>query len=74
MDKEMLYHSVRLEEDSCKGCTTCMRLCPTQAIRVQNGKARIIRERCIDCGECVRRCPYHAKKVGCDSFDMLKDY
>lgn len=74
MEKEKLYHSVCLEADSCKGCTTCMRLCPTQAIRVQNGKARIIPERCIDCGECVRRCPYHAKKVGCDSFDMLKDF
>ena len=74
MEKERLYHSVCLEADSCKGCTTCMRLCPTQAIRVQNGKARIIPERCIDCGECVRRCPYHAKKVGCDSFDMLKEF
>ncbi len=72
--KDMLYHSVRLEEESCKGCTTCMRSCPTQAIRVQNGKARIIKERCIDCGECVRRCPYHAKKVLSDSFESLKNY
>ena len=70
--KELLYHSVFLETDFCKGCTTCMRYCPTQAIRVQNGKAKIIREKCINCGECVRRCPYHAKKVLSDSFDMLK--
>ena len=42
--KELLYHSVRLETDYCKGCTTCMRYCPTQAIRVQNGKAKIIKE------------------------------
>ena len=70
----ILYHSVCLEEDSCKGCTTCMRHCPTQAIRVQNGKAKIIKERCIDCGECVRRCPYRAKKVQSDSLDVLKNY
>lgn len=69
--KEILYHSVRLHEDSCKGCTTCMRYCPTQAIRVQNGKAKIIKEKCIDCGECLRRCPYRAKKVAIDGFDML---
>ena len=69
--KEKLYHSVRLHEDSCKGCTTCMRYCPTQAIRVQNGKAKIIKEKCIDCGECLRRCPYRAKKVAIDGFDML---
>ena len=72
--EKLLYHSVCLEQDMCKGCTTCMRLCPTQAIRVQNGKAKIIRERCIDCGECVRRCPYHAKKVISDGFDALSQY
>ncbi len=72
--EKLLYHSVCLEQDLCKGCTTCMRLCPTQAIRVQNGKAKIIRERCIDCGECVRRCPYHAKKVVSDGFDALSQY
>ena len=70
----MLYHSVRLEADSCRGCTTCMRYCPTQAIRVQNGKAKIIREKCIDCGECVRRCTYRAKKVLSDGFDALNEY
>ena len=69
--KEILYHSVRLNEASCKGCTTCMRYCPTQAIRVQNGKAKIIREKCIDCGECLRRCPYRAKKVAIDGFERL---
>ena len=73
-EKSIIYHSVRLEQDACKGCTTCMRSCPTQAIRVQNGKAKIINERCIDCGECVRRCPYHAKKVVCDSIENLKNY
>ena len=73
-NRELLYHSVCLEKDVCKGCTTCMRYCPTQAIRVQNGKAKIIREKCIDCGDCVRRCPYHAKKVVSDSFDMLGKY
>ena len=72
--RELLYHSVCLEEGDCKGCTTCMRYCPTQAIRVQHGKAKIIREKCIDCGECVRRCPYHAKRVVSDNFFMLKSF
>ncbi len=72
--RELFYHSVCLEEDDCKGCTTCMRYCPTQAIRVQRGKAKIIREKCIDCGECVRRCPYHAKRVVSDNFYMLKSF
>lgn len=74
LKKDFTYHSVCLGEDLCKGCTTCMRYCPTQAIRVQNGKAKIIREKCIDCGECVRRCPYRAKKVVSDTFSALDNY
>ena len=57
------FHSVRLDKDKCKGCTNCIKRCPTQAIRVRAGKAHIINERCIDCGECIRLCPHKAKKA-----------
>ncbi len=68
------FHSVTLEEEKCKGCTNCIKHCPTEAIRVRNGKATIMKERCIDCGECIRVCPYHAKKAVTDSFDIIHDY
>lgn len=61
-------HSVILDENECKGCTVCVTTCPAQAIRVRDGKARILEERCIDCGECIRRCPHHAKKARSDEF------
>lgn len=53
-------HSVRIDRRKCVGCTNCIKNCPTEAIRVQRGKAKIIEERCIDCGECLRACPHHA--------------
>ncbi len=59
MDK--FFHSVFLEEENCTGCYNCIKKCPTQAIRVREGKARVISEFCIDCGECVRACQQHAK-------------
>lgn len=68
------WHSVTLDKDLCKGCTNCLKPCPTQAIRVQNGKAKILKERCIDCGECIRVCPYHAKKAITDDFSLLNEY
>jgi iron only hydrogenase large subunit-like protein len=68
------FHSVTLDEEKCKGCTNCIKRCPTEAIRVRKGKARIIKERCIDCGECIRVCPYHAKKAITDPFDMIDRY
>lgn len=69
-----IRHSVQLDKEKCHGCTNCIKMCPTQAIRVRNGKAKIINDKCIDCGECIRVCPYHAKKAITDSFDVLKNY
>ena len=71
MSGNEMYHSVTLDKDKCTGCINCIKRCPTEAIRVRNGKAKIIKERCIDCGECIRVCPNHAKKAIVDSLDML---
>ena len=68
------FHSVVLEEELCKGCTNCIKKCPTDAIRVQSGKARIMKERCIDCGECVRTCPYKAKVAVTDPLEKMADF
>lgn len=68
------FHSVTLNADRCKGCITCVKRCPTEAIRVKDGKATIIKERCIDCGECIRVCPHHAKKAVYDKLEMLQQY
>jgi iron only hydrogenase large subunit-like protein len=68
------FHSITLDKDKCKGCTNCIKGCPTEAIRVRNGKAKIIKERCIDCGECLRACPHHAKKATFDNLSMIENY
>ena len=68
------FHSVTLDASRCKGCINCVKRCPTEAIRVKDGKAMIMKERCIDCGECIRVCPHHAKKAVFDKLSMLKDY
>ena len=65
------FHSVILDEGECKGCTVCVTTCPVEAIRVRDGKARILAERCIDCGECIRRCPNRAKKARSDALADL---
>lgn len=65
------FHSVTLDSDKCRGCINCVKRCPTEAIRVKNGKAFIISDRCIDCGECIRICPHHAKKAVYDKMSEL---
>lgn len=68
-----ISHSVKLDIDKCRGCTNCVKRCPTEAIRVRDGKAVIFSERCIDCGECIRVCPHHAKRAIVDSLDIIKN-
>ncbi|SCD21815.1 putative [FeFe] hydrogenase [Proteiniphilum saccharofermentans] len=53
-------HSIQIDPDRCTGCSHCMRVCSTQAIRIMGGYARIQPERCVDCGECFRVCPQRA--------------
>ncbi len=71
---EKFFTAVRLQEELCVGCINCIKRCPTEAIRVRNGKAVITKEFCIDCGECIRICKHHAKKAVYDSMDLMDKY
>ena len=72
--KNDIYHSLRIEEELCFGCSLCMNICPTKAIRIRNGKAKLIDDRCIDCGECYRICPVNAIVTKQDDFDIIFNY
>ena len=67
-------HCVCLDINKCTGCTTCMKYCPTEAIRILNSKAKIDPDKCIDCGECIRVCQNHAKKSDYDSLGEINNY
>lgn len=65
-------------KSGCLGFGTCVKVCPFNAIRVQNGVAVVDRNACKACGKCVEVCPkhlislipYHSKlAVACSSAD-----
>ena len=70
---ESYQHSVSLDREKCKGCTNCLKRCPTEAIRIRDGHAVINSTLCIDCGECIRICPYKAKKATFDSLETISE-
>ncbi len=67
-------HSVLLDSSKCTGCTTCLKHCPTEAIRIKDGHAVINDTRCIDCGECIRMCPHKAKKAVCGKLENMERF
>jgi iron only hydrogenase large subunit-like protein len=71
MEKSFFYHAIKIDTEKCMGCTHCMTVCPTQAIRVLQGKAVLNPNRCIDCGECFRVCPVSAYSVTHDDLEMI---
>lgn len=71
---EKFIHSVQLNEDACTGCINCIKYCPTEAIRVHNGKAHITPEFCVDCGRCLRYCPHHARSAVYDPVSSIREY
>ncbi len=68
------HHALKVLDEVCIGCTHCMTVCPTQAIRVREGKAKIIDSRCVDCGECYKACPVSAIIVEQDDLQMIYDF
>lgn len=42
---------------ACLGYGDCVEVCPNDAIKIENGVAKIIKENCIGCGMCARTCP-----------------
>ncbi len=68
------FHALTVREDICYGCTRCMTICPTGAIRVYRGKAHVINDRCVDCGNCMAVCPVDAIVVAQDDFQKIYRY
>jgi iron only hydrogenase large subunit-like protein len=72
--KTQYFHAIQILGDNCTGCTSCVRVCPTEAIRVRNRKAILDPKRCIDCGNCVTTCHFHAIIPRSDSLKILDNY
>ena len=66
-------HSLKVDKNRCLGCTTCMRSCPTGAIRIRGGKAVVNDNKCVDCGNCMKVCPHKAIYIQQDDFALMKN-
>lgn len=68
------HHALTVSKHACRGCTRCMKNCPTEAIRIVQGTAHVHPEVCIDCGQCLDACPYRAITIEQDDFRQIFNY
>jgi diguanylate cyclase (GGDEF)-like protein len=56
----------RITPSRCVDCMACVRVCPVEAVRAQEGTLQIVAESCIECGLCVPACQHAAIEVAGD--------
>ena len=49
-----------VDKEKCEGCGDCVGACPSEAIKMTDGKADVDGDACCDCGACVDACPKQA--------------
>jgi ferredoxin len=49
----------KVDKKTCTGCESCVEACPSEAIKMKDGKA-FVSDACVDCGICVDECPVEA--------------
>ncbi len=74
MEHNTFHGTLSVDTDICIGCSHCMRVCPTEALRVKGGKALLYADWCIECGECFKVCPVRAIQVRDDDFSEAQTY
>ena len=52
-----------IDAEKCNGCELCVKVCPSETISMQEGKARVTGDRSLQCGHCVAVCPVDAVRV-----------
>jgi len=68
-DTDLRY--IRYDEAVCIGGASCLKVCPTLAIRIRNNKAIRNEALCIGCGECIRVCQEAAVTAATATLNQL---
>ncbi len=55
---------MKIDQELCGLCGTCVAVCPVDAIRVTEFRVILDQEVCIQCGKCETICPFQAISGG----------
>lgn len=54
---------MQFDSEKCTGCGTCVRVCPSQALSMKDGKPVLDRTLCTLCGKCENFCPAGLREI-----------
>jgi len=54
---------LKINAEKCKGCTLCIKTCPTAALSMDNKIAVVDLDKCILCGACISSCKFDALSI-----------
>jgi NAD-dependent dihydropyrimidine dehydrogenase PreA subunit len=54
------YFVREMDEEACTGCSTCVEICPVEALTMEGDFPALDEGWCIGCGVCVAKCPEKA--------------
>lgn len=61
--EEMAVTNTPVSGEACVFCGACENICPTEAIKVEEGEVKTELAKCIDCLACVAVCPTKARTL-----------
>lgn len=57
------YQRIKIDKNLCKLCLECVKICPNNALKLENKKIKYYKSLCLSCFCCYETCPYSAIKV-----------
>lgn len=54
---------IEADPDKCTGCGSCAKVCPSQAVVMEDGRPVLDKSKCTFCGKCTNYCPVGIREI-----------
>ena len=62
-ETQRFEREMQFDPEKCTGCGTCVKICPTGALVLKDGKLLLNRDVCTLCGKCENFCPMGIREI-----------